>query len=640
MKKKTFISMTIFLTISLAALFVSAFAWFIMPGNYSPSFSAQVVRSYFDNSSGDSAGTEEKPFIITKPVHLYNLSYLQNKGVFSDKTYYFQLGKKKSMIDASSTDTGYYVYSSNLSDETSNTDLTSTDIDMTQYNSGIIQPIGYNPSTSFISVFKGNDISISNLTIQPTETMNNIGVFGYIGDNSSIENFNLDNLVINTPVITSADSDTVGLVVGYMNASTSSSIRLEGIGVKDSTINGKRKAGSLFSLVGGGSEEALTGLKSKYNTTASDTGVMSADNMYDILDSSSVTESFEKNFYGSGSYYNNQNAWIGSEGDTSFGIFNLTTSVNARTLAFGPLSVEQTSINYFSYDYSSLPITRYFHQDYGTSVWQSVALGSDNAIAHKFIEPGSTSSSPRYITSVSNSLYFKNSINYKSTFTANDYGTTPNNTATKFTNALFFEIHNPNGGEINFICDLPATKTYSRNNRSIGLWSISDTSSGGSSTSDGYISSQPSIFKFYLDDKSTSSATASPYANHLDYCCAFSFSLPQGKYLIGGAQNGIYFNYVSVSGTGGSSGGDASGIPLDFISALTQRVWSASYIFSGVAFTIAENNDETFKIKFVRNQYDDPISHVNVTGTFNNATVTIYSSSINSSLYTIADDGT
>lgn len=548
MKKKTFISIIIFLTVSLAALFVSAFAWFIMPGTYSPSFSAQVVRSYFDNSSGNSAGTENNPFIITKPVHLYNLSYLQNKGVFSDKTYYFQLGKQKSMIDSTSTDTTYYVYSSNLSDETSNDDLTSTNIDMTQYNSGIIQPIGYSSATSFISVFKGNDISISNLTVQPTETMNNIGMFGYIGDNSSIKNFNLDNLIINTPVITSTSTDTVGLVVGYMDGTTSSSIELEGIGVKDSTINGKRKAASLFSLVGGGSEASMTAIQNGYNSISGDTGVMYGDEMFASLQAGNAP--FQDNFtHNGGAYYNKAYAWVGSD-ETSFGIFNLGTNKTANQAGFGSY-FSTTTADYFDFssefqnefnsptiDVTKKNTSAIIEGSYSSSTSKktSFTLGEGSTISKKFVD-----SSNVEISRVTYALAFPGKAQYNLTMSGIDYANN-NKTATIYQNALFFTITKETGGYINFVCSVPSDKTSS--NRNLGIWKMD---SNGTTSKDGsFYSNYPNYFYFVI--------TESGATKQGNITCAFSFLLPKGTYLISSSQNGLYFNYVSVSGAGGNTG--------------------------------------------------------------------------------------
>lgn len=53
-------------------------------GNYP---GAVGLRSYFQEGTGSS----DKPFVISRPIHFYNLTRLQNLGVFNQK-FYFSLG--------------------------------------------------------------------------------------------------------------------------------------------------------------------------------------------------------------------------------------------------------------------------------------------------------------------------------------------------------------------------------------------------------------------------------------------------------------------------------------------------------------------------------------------------------------------
>lgn len=72
-------------------------AWFARP-KIDTSFNASVVKSYFDADSVINIGADGEltdcVFIITKPVHLYNLAYLTDKGIFNERTT-FQLGKPR-----------------------------------------------------------------------------------------------------------------------------------------------------------------------------------------------------------------------------------------------------------------------------------------------------------------------------------------------------------------------------------------------------------------------------------------------------------------------------------------------------------------------------------------------------------------
>ena len=75
------------LSISLAAL---TLGWFAGAGGKTDdqAIDGEIgLRSYF--YTGD--GTISSPYEIVQPQHLYNLSRLQNLGVFSGKTY-FQVG--------------------------------------------------------------------------------------------------------------------------------------------------------------------------------------------------------------------------------------------------------------------------------------------------------------------------------------------------------------------------------------------------------------------------------------------------------------------------------------------------------------------------------------------------------------------
>ena len=52
--------------------------------NLEPTGGEVALRSYFQKGSG----TELDPFVISRPIHFYNLSRLQNLGVFSSKMFF------------------------------------------------------------------------------------------------------------------------------------------------------------------------------------------------------------------------------------------------------------------------------------------------------------------------------------------------------------------------------------------------------------------------------------------------------------------------------------------------------------------------------------------------------------------------
>src|SRR5574344_354326 len=84
--------LTIILTLGVAVALgfgtTVSYALFKADSNQSGKFGGTVgLRSYFQQGSG----TEADPFVISRPVHFYNLTRLQNLGIFSSTTY-FTLG--------------------------------------------------------------------------------------------------------------------------------------------------------------------------------------------------------------------------------------------------------------------------------------------------------------------------------------------------------------------------------------------------------------------------------------------------------------------------------------------------------------------------------------------------------------------
>jgi len=131
------------------------------------------LRKYFD--SGD--GSENTPYIITRPIHLYNLGRLQSLGAFSSQ-FYFELGKD---INGDGS-TLFYTGNSGTA--------TSTYLDMSDTE---IISIG-SPSNPFFGNFEGNNLVIDNLVVNGSPE--DIGVFGYIAPDASVENIIFSNLTI------------------------------------------------------------------------------------------------------------------------------------------------------------------------------------------------------------------------------------------------------------------------------------------------------------------------------------------------------------------------------------------------------------------------------------------------------------
>ena len=179
------------ISLSAVSLGIATFAWFAMPGGKTEKHTDGSIglRSYF--YSGD--GSEEHPFEIVLPVHMYNLSRLQNYGIFPEKTY-FQIGH---IFDAEHgyqcmTETGEYV----------------DYLDMASFfskdSSIFIRPIG-SESTPFHGTFNGNGIPVRNLKISGYPE--DIGVFGYVTYDADIQGLVCDNLEVESLGYTKVTTD-------------------------------------------------------------------------------------------------------------------------------------------------------------------------------------------------------------------------------------------------------------------------------------------------------------------------------------------------------------------------------------------------------------------------------------------------
>ena len=172
-KKTGFMALLMF---SLFGMFCSAFftlaAFIKFQESKELTYGTIGLRSYFHCGSG----TEEDPFVITRPNHLYNLSRLQALGIFDEKKY-FQLGYH---FD----DGRFGSYKGNSSDEYSPV------LDM----EGLRIPSIGSEATPFYGVFEGSGLTISNLTVEAS--LEDSGMFGYVAPGASIRDFALDNIEI------------------------------------------------------------------------------------------------------------------------------------------------------------------------------------------------------------------------------------------------------------------------------------------------------------------------------------------------------------------------------------------------------------------------------------------------------------
>lgn len=184
------------ISFSFFAVVTATVSWFINKGLDSKKEADGVVglRSYF--YSGDGL-TEQTAFEITTPTHMYNLSMLQNIGLFPEKRY-FRIGHK---FTEPSVD-----YRVIVGYDENNEPIWGDELDM---STTTIAPIG-NEATPFMGDFDGHGIPVSNIHVQGNPE--DIGFFGYIGYDGDVQG-----LVLNNPTIES---------LGYNNNSSDNSYKL------------------------------------------------------------------------------------------------------------------------------------------------------------------------------------------------------------------------------------------------------------------------------------------------------------------------------------------------------------------------------------------------------------------------------
>lgn len=168
------------------------------------SLSGGVISQYFHTGSG----SEQDPFVITRPVHLYNLTELYEKlDGFAEAKYHFQLGYD---LDNSGA-LKFYSYNDNgvLIE-----DSYSTSLNMNYYEN--LPPIG-SVESPFAGTFDGSSLTIDKLNISGSG-VSDIGVFGYVTSDAEIKDLYLDNLDIDITgaVVDEHSAHNTNAYVGYI----------------------------------------------------------------------------------------------------------------------------------------------------------------------------------------------------------------------------------------------------------------------------------------------------------------------------------------------------------------------------------------------------------------------------------------
>lgn len=157
--------------------------------NLEPTGGEVSLRSYFQKGSG----TEADPFVIARPIHFYNLSRLQNLGVFSSKNH-FVLGydpNNPNDIHGVNPGTDLTFYKDNSSSDL----VTDHTLDMSQIETltDAIASIG-DEQTPFYGDFNGHGLAIKGLKV--ASKPEDVGVFGYTYPGSSVHDLYLIDPVV------------------------------------------------------------------------------------------------------------------------------------------------------------------------------------------------------------------------------------------------------------------------------------------------------------------------------------------------------------------------------------------------------------------------------------------------------------
>ena len=212
-----------------AAVVFSTVAWFVQDVSIGPveNMPSKILTGYFDKNVLPTDFDEEvyphgcsaNPYVITRPIHYYNLVRLQELGTygFTSETY-FQFGKRflPSGLTAqqqSAIEENYpylfYKYNDNgVEMGTQSSPVYDNYLNMKYYkDSNALSPIG-SARHPFEGTVIGNDLTVKNLYIKGAG-YSDIGIFGYTSQTSYVHNLYFDNIHIDAA---NADATALGSI--------------------------------------------------------------------------------------------------------------------------------------------------------------------------------------------------------------------------------------------------------------------------------------------------------------------------------------------------------------------------------------------------------------------------------------------
>lgn len=206
-KRNKLIALLLVLAILGATIFSATYSWLAGSNIIKSTVTGgSILTSYFH--TGD--GSADHPFVITRPIHFYNMIYLyqrldgfylnQREDALPNEGYYFQLGYQL-LYDENAPeeerDENYYFFKYGddgkiIAGQYSNV------LNMEYYNDGdgmggALLPIGTS-DVPFLGTFDGKGLTVANLHIKASEEIENVthgtsdvGIFGYVGETATIK---------------------------------------------------------------------------------------------------------------------------------------------------------------------------------------------------------------------------------------------------------------------------------------------------------------------------------------------------------------------------------------------------------------------------------------------------------------------
>ena len=197
-KNITALGLSLIVTTLSASLIISTVSWFSSSEITNLRINSGVVSSYFEPVA-DSDGSQANPYVIARPVQLFNLMHLMQSNrvveqdangkdvYFYQKDYYFQFGKLVNgtyqFVDYG--DDGVIIGENKYSPY----------LNMKYYSDdGSLIPIG-TEDRPFIGHIVGNNLTVKNVKIRGSG-YSDVGIFGYVAEGATIQNLYFDNVTI------------------------------------------------------------------------------------------------------------------------------------------------------------------------------------------------------------------------------------------------------------------------------------------------------------------------------------------------------------------------------------------------------------------------------------------------------------